>query len=379
MENKSLKINAVDVYLQKRKARKYVGKLFRKKNSYVFEYNDSYLYNAKSIPIGPDLPLTKKQFTSKNLFTSFEDRIPSSKNPAYNEYCKMVGLDPGEKDPLTLVALLGQKGPSSFVLGPAANPSITGIDIVSFRKKLRLTVREFSNLFDFSAATINRLEKNKTSGKDALKRLEIYLNNPKVAAKEIKKNKNKVSEEKIKFIFNNIYLQNHKIVSVKTENKKQKVMQLLQRGSFFLGASKILFGYPFIMYTAAVQAHHGFELLLKACWIWDKNQFEETHSLPEIAKHISFLKLDNQYQRLLEEIDTFYYFRYPYKPLQEKKISETVLRISSKTGSIQNLPGEIGTDAFPKIEELYDLIIKSFPVDLSMLWKEIENNHTFIY
>src|SRR3990167_2011348 len=156
MENnkiKKKKINAVDVYLKKKKSRKYVGELYRKDDKFIFIYSDLYLYDEKSIPIGPDLPLSKKKFISNDLFHSFEDRIPSRNNPAYKEYCEMVGIKPSEKDPLTLVATLGQQGPSSFIFSPAQKSIITYEDIANFRKTLNLTVREFSDLFDFAPAT----------------------------------------------------------------------------------------------------------------------------------------------------------------------------------------------------------------------------------
>ena len=87
------KIEAVDVYLEKRKTREYVGRLSREGKKFIFIYNDSYLYKGRAIPLGPDLPLTKKKFISETLFPSFEDRIPSKRNPAYPEYCKMVGIE----------------------------------------------------------------------------------------------------------------------------------------------------------------------------------------------------------------------------------------------------------------------------------------------
>jgi HipA-like protein len=200
MPNKLNQIEAVDVYLQKRKSREYVGRLFREGEKFVFTYNDSYLYNDRAIPLGPDLPLTKNRFSSRSLFSTFEDRIPSRKNPAYSEYCKMVGIDPSEDDLLTLVATLGQKGPSSFIFSPASTLGLKNEDVLNFRKNLNLTVREFSELFDFAPATINRIEKKTISGKDSLKRLEIYYYFPEVALYEVKKNRFKIHEQKIKHV-----------------------------------------------------------------------------------------------------------------------------------------------------------------------------------
>lgn len=213
---KQEKIKAVDVYFQKRKSRKYVGQLFRKDDKFIFIYSDLYLLDEKSIPIGPDLPLSKKKFTSNNLFHSFEDRIPSKNNPAYAEYCEMVGIKSSEKDLLTLVATLGQKGPSSFIFSPTQKSIITSEDIANFRKMLKLTVREFSDLFDFAPATINRIEKKSILGKESMKRLEIYCLFPEIALHEVTKNRFKVNEVKMNYAV--------RVLRAKIDEERNKIM-----------------------------------------------------------------------------------------------------------------------------------------------------------
>ena len=200
MGNNPKKITAVDVYLKKRKTREYVGQLSRNNSQYIFIYDNLYLYKDRSISLGPDLPLTKKKFTSTSLFPSFSDRIPSDKNPAYKEYCDMVGIKASEKDLLVLVATLGQKGPSSFIFSPAPGLAITHEDIINFRRNLSLTIREFGELFDFSPATISRIEKKLISGKEAMKRLEIYCHFPDTALYEAYKNRFKINEEKMNHV-----------------------------------------------------------------------------------------------------------------------------------------------------------------------------------
>jgi len=200
MLNNHKKIIGVDVYLKKRKTREYVGHLSRDNTHFIFTYDNLYLYKNRSIPLGPDLPLTKKKFISTTLFSTFLDRIPSNKNPAYKEYCKMVGIDPAEKDPLILVATLGQKGPSSFIFSPSTELTITYENIINFRKILNLTIREFGELFDFSPATISGIEKKSISGKEAMKRLEIYYYFPQVALYEAHKNRFKINEEKMQHV-----------------------------------------------------------------------------------------------------------------------------------------------------------------------------------
>ena len=103
-------IIAVDVYFEKHISRVYVGQLKYEKKKFVFNYDDTYLYSERAMAIGPDLPCTQKRHASKKLFMSFEDRIPSRQNPAYPEYCQMTGISSEEKDPLVLLATIGQKG-----------------------------------------------------------------------------------------------------------------------------------------------------------------------------------------------------------------------------------------------------------------------------
>ena len=185
-------IPAVDVYLERRKSREYVGRLTRVrtegKASFDFEYNEAYLLKSNSIPLGPEFPLTKRLFHSKKLFPSFEDRIPSRENPAYPEYCRSEGISPDETDPIALLATIGRRGPSSFMYEPARIDSRAQTGLASFRKELSMTIREFAAAFDTSTATVQKLEIGKGSGKELLKRLEIYMRFPEVALYELKKN-----------------------------------------------------------------------------------------------------------------------------------------------------------------------------------------------
>jgi HipA-like protein len=188
MEFKDKKIEALDVYLDQRKSRKYVGRLTKKKKWY-FEYSESYLLSTHPIPIGPEIPVTNQIHESRMLFPSFEDRIPSRKNPAYVEYCKATGLSPEEKDPLILLSTIGAKGPSSFIFVPVRSmPQFGRFDLIRFRKSLSLSVREFALLFDVSTSIVNKIETGKADGKEILKRIEIYYRFPEVAMYEIQKN-----------------------------------------------------------------------------------------------------------------------------------------------------------------------------------------------
>jgi HipA-like protein len=178
---RNLKIIGIDVFLEKRKTRLHVGVLKRINGKMVFTYDDHYFTMKNIIPFGPEFPLTQKQFVSDQLFPSLEDRIPSQQNPAYPEYCQLVGIDPRETDPLILLSTIGKKGPSSFIFSPLFERNMRSEDLIKFRESLGLTTREFGKVFEFSQASLNALERGRTSGKDILKRLEILINFPAVA------------------------------------------------------------------------------------------------------------------------------------------------------------------------------------------------------
>ncbi|MBI5345800.1 MAG: HipA N-terminal domain-containing protein [Chlamydiae bacterium] len=176
-----LSVIAVDVFLEKYKTRIFVGTLKKEKNQFLFIYDDRYLRTQNIIPLGPELPLTKKEFRSDVLFPSFEDRIPSRQNPAYPEYCKAMGINTKENNPLILLSTIGKRGPSSFVFEPHFERSFSVQDLIEFRKALGLTTREFAEIFEIPQASLNALERNRSSGKDLLKRLELIIKFPDVA------------------------------------------------------------------------------------------------------------------------------------------------------------------------------------------------------
>ena len=92
------KVPSVLIYLERRKSRKFVGELTYNfgKQMYVFVYDKAYL-RANLIPLGPELPLNPKKFTSVTLFEPFVDRLPLRENPAYPEYCAAVNIEVTEQ------------------------------------------------------------------------------------------------------------------------------------------------------------------------------------------------------------------------------------------------------------------------------------------
>ncbi len=177
-------IVGIYIYLEFKKARRYVGKLEMLNSEYkfyVFTYDINYMNQPNSIEIGPDLSLTRRVYKSKTLFKSIKDRIPSKGNPAYKEYCEDAGINPTEKDKIILLATIGRRGPSSFAFEPIYRELISQEDRSSFRKKLGLTIREFSSAFDFSTKTVQKIEKGESIARDSQKRFDTYIIFPEVA------------------------------------------------------------------------------------------------------------------------------------------------------------------------------------------------------
>lgn len=172
---------AVDIFLERRKTRMAVGRIKKENDQIVFTYNEHYLRAKNVIPLGPEFPLTKREFRSSALFPSLEDRIPSRQNPAYPEYCHAMGISVDECDPLILLSTIGRRGPSSFVFVPVFERSFSSKDVIEFRKSLGLTTREFAHVFEFSQSSINALERGRHKGKDLLKRLELIVRFPETA------------------------------------------------------------------------------------------------------------------------------------------------------------------------------------------------------
>ena len=198
----SMKIIGVAVFLEKRMTRIPVGELRRTKKHLVFTYNELYFCAPRVIPIGPEFPLTQRHFESETLFPTFVDRIPSTANPAYEEYCIATGIDPAEKDPFVLLSAIGRKGPSSFVFYPIFERPISVEEVIAFRKELKLTTREFAYIFEISQSSLNALERKRSSGKDLLKRLEVIIKFPKVGLYLMTINGGILSSKKLAYAIN---------------------------------------------------------------------------------------------------------------------------------------------------------------------------------
>jgi len=180
-------IVGVQIVLERNANIQLVGKLDIKDEGFYFEYDNDYLHSRKAIPLGPEMPLTRRIYRSKQLFRPFADRIPSRENPAYFEYCQQVGISKDESNPLILLSTIASRGPSSFLFRPIYHEGFTGTDLKRFRNDLRLSVREFAMCFDFSPPGITRVETGKTDGREILKRAEIYVLYREVALDQLRR------------------------------------------------------------------------------------------------------------------------------------------------------------------------------------------------
>lgn len=179
------KIDGVLVVLEGTKSNEQVGVLRKNGQGFQFEYDPKYLKSPKAISLGPEMPLTRRYYQSKELFRPFQDRIPSKENPAYPEYCYSQGISPNESNPLILLSTIASRGPSSFLFFPLYQESFTAQDLKKFRENLGLTTREFASCFDISQAGLTRAETGSSGGRDILKKIEIFARYPEVALDQL--------------------------------------------------------------------------------------------------------------------------------------------------------------------------------------------------
>lgn len=199
-------VDKINVFLETRASRKFVGSLSKDSGKFTFEYSSEYAYSKSAIPLGPDLPLNKRVHESRSLFNSFKDRVPSKENPAYGEYCQKFGLSANEDDELLLLGTIGQRGPSSFIFEFPNNYQYSNTNYAIFRKDLGISIRDFALLFDIPLGTLQSIERNHSLGREALKRIEIYDLFPQIAKFEAVRNKALIHSDKFIKVMN--YLDN---------------------------------------------------------------------------------------------------------------------------------------------------------------------------
>ncbi|MBU0506571.1 HipA N-terminal domain-containing protein [bacterium] len=172
------KPNKINVFSQTKSKRSFVGSLTKDDKKFYFQYDKKYIHQKSAIPLGPEFELWKDTFSSKTLFPSLADRIPSIQNPAYKDYCKQWGIDPKEKDPFVLLSTIGRRGPSTFIFEMAFENDDNATSIRSFRKMLELTQEEFELLFGLAHTTLIRLEQGRSTNETLLTYIQLIKNTP---------------------------------------------------------------------------------------------------------------------------------------------------------------------------------------------------------
>lgn len=161
-----------------------------------------------------------------------------------------------------------------------------------------------------------------------------------------------------------------------------KTSEFLQKSEWYLRGARCLHDNfsrgPTLMFVWPILCHYCIELMLKACYIWEKYEdHPETHNLLTIANEVNFLNLSEEDKNLLRKTYTMYYFRYPLNE-KNRKIVEENLAASKDTvygTNITPLPEEIGTDDWDKVMLLYDHLIDSMSTDedLIKIYREIQS------
>ena len=204
--------SAIDVYLERRERKQYVGRLTRQPDQkFHFSYDEAYQRMENSISIGPSLQLVKKEYLSMNLFPEFLDRLPSPQNPAYEDYCASVGLSVKEDDIMVVLLKLGKRGPSSFILEAVVedDPAVIVNNIRVFIEEISLSQQDFANILDIPITSLSRLLTETSLDRTLLRLIDHYLSSPQSLGELFAYTQRKLTEKKRARMFR--YLEKTKI------------------------------------------------------------------------------------------------------------------------------------------------------------------------
>lgn len=190
--------NRLNVFSESRKRRIFVGMLFwdENKNTFEFQYDPKYSKSKTAIPIGKELDLFKRSHISKGkLFPSFSDRIPSKENPAYEDYCRSQGISADETNQILLLVSIGRRGPSTFIFEPIYLNDFRYEMVRKFREEYKISLNDFALAFDLNPPTLQRLESGRKTDLGTIRRIQIYLEFPKVALWQLELNSGKLHSD----------------------------------------------------------------------------------------------------------------------------------------------------------------------------------------
>lgn len=182
--------STLEVYAEGRSRRTLVGTLkwMKSADSFEFTYDTKYLRSRRTIAVGPELSLSKKTHISRGkLFPSFQDRIPSKENAAYEEYCRAAGISPQEKNPIILLGAIGRRGPSVFVFEPVVESDFDAQkELGLFRTRYRVSLHDLALALDLNAITLQRIEAGKSKDPATGRLLEIFFTIPEALRQQLK-------------------------------------------------------------------------------------------------------------------------------------------------------------------------------------------------
>ena len=96
-----------------------------------------------------------------------------------------------------MLATIGRRGPSSFIFEAFYDDHFTFEDFDKFRKSLGLSLHDAALLFDVSLSILHKIKAGDSSGKEVLKRLELYCLFKDVLMLQIKSNGKFLHSDKI--------------------------------------------------------------------------------------------------------------------------------------------------------------------------------------
>lgn len=188
--------SSLNIYAEGRTRKIFVGQLKwnRATDTFEFKYDRKYLKMSSAIAVGPELPLSIKTHSAKGkLFPSFQDRIPSRGNPAYEEYCESAGISPREKNPIILLGAIGKRGPSAFVFEPILTSVFDAqSELGLFRKRHQISLQECALALDLNAVTLQRIETGKSKDPHTSRLLELFFTVPQALRFQLKKTAGKI-------------------------------------------------------------------------------------------------------------------------------------------------------------------------------------------
>lgn len=154
----------------------------------------------------------------------------------------------------------------------------------------------------------------------------------------------------------------------KAEIPKTEIDRFLQESLLMFLSAQELKNFPLLMKQGAILSHYAFELLLKACDIWENNSYLQSHDLIRLLKKVKFIKLTDDDKKQLKLINDYFHYRYPLSDMKFESMGKILEKNANEViEGVLPLPCEIGAEDLKNAEVLYDNILKLMPDDLQII------------